>query len=42
LEEYDGSIHDVLSDKLDILKMTTTAEALSVDDDADLEASNEV
>jgi hypothetical protein len=52
LEEYDGSSHDVLSDKLDILKPTIPAEALSprhsdnnedrVDDGDDLEASNEV
>jgi hypothetical protein len=43
LEEYDGRHHDVLSDKLDILKPTTgtAAEALSVDDDVDMEASNE-
>jgi hypothetical protein len=47
LEEYDGSSHDVLSDKLDILKPTIPAEALSprhsdnnedrVDDGDDLE-----
>jgi hypothetical protein len=44
LEEYDGRHHDVLSDKLDILKPITgtAAEALSVDDDVDMEASNEV
>jgi len=50
-EQYDGSFHDVLSDKLDIRKPTTSAEALSprhpdnnegrADDDGDLEASNE-
>jgi hypothetical protein len=50
--QYDGRSHDVLSDRLDILKPTTPAEALSprhpdnnedrVDDDDDLETSNEV
>jgi hypothetical protein len=51
LAQYDAIGHDVLSDKLDILKPTTPAEALSlrhpddnedrVGDDDDLEASNE-
>ena len=44
-KEYEGNTHDVLSDKLDILKRTTPAEADNhedrVDDDDGLEASNE-
>ena len=50
-EHHNDRCYDVLSDKLDILKLTTPAEALSprhpdnnedrVDDDDDMEASNE-
>jgi hypothetical protein len=44
-KEYDGSAHDVLSDKSDILMRTIPAEAENhedrVDDDDGLEASNE-
>jgi hypothetical protein len=44
-KEYDGRTHDVLNDKLDILKRTTLAEAENhkdrVDDDHGLEASDE-
>jgi hypothetical protein len=50
-EHHNDRCHDVLSDKLDILKLTTPAEALSprhpdnnedrMDNDDDLEASNE-